>query len=299
MPLGKYVVSISGSVKVIKGFSIIFLMVLNVFIGLYVLYNVAGWDHSILNPPDETVHQKYIHFNYPDVGPGIRLGSGPWLTIDIVAEYRGKMLAEKQTMLLGATGTIYPQGENLIHSAFVGAEGAATQPTEGNARWFDVTPPAYLIDLEHFNKSGIVVDISMPKNPISISWDVQGDYYPIIYIYLRNQTNPLTFNLSDYKLHVSGTSEIQQERYAKINNVLTVSVFLFAFVESLVIIVRILPRKWLGEDEDEKLIRQLLKILRKNTSDSETNPAKKEEPQAELSKPAKKHLPPWRRHKNK
>ena len=75
-----------------------------------------------------------------------------------------------------------------------------------------------------------------------ISWQTQGDYSPILIIFYKDVNDPIIETYSYYQLHVSSLDILQQEKNDNVNSVLTIALFVLAFIESVYLVVDHSPK---------------------------------------------------------
>jgi hypothetical protein len=74
-----------------------------------------------------------------------------------------------------------------------------------------------------------------------IFWLVQGDYHPIVQVIYKNSTM-VTQTYLDYKVSVISYFVVEQEKYNKLTLGLIITFFVFAFIESIFFIERLIRR---------------------------------------------------------
>lgn len=230
-----------------KGCIVVFLTIITLIMVLYATFNIVDIKNPLLNPPESTNKIHLSLFYPPAVGSKFTLGTVN-LTIDveIVLTYNGTMV-ERQPILMEASGTLPSQFVQKISAVSVSFEGASPYsgitftPGFGVVLFPTETAPSGL---------PIVLGGGLVGDSALIKWVVQGDYYPTMIISYKNFSTPDTvIGYQDFRLHISPSEVVQQERYSRINNVLTIALFSFATIESLVLISKFLPKKWLVDTE--------------------------------------------------
>ena len=231
--------------KFLARFFALFLVTLLLYVGLYVGANIFNYKISFLNinPPDETYEIPLTISHPPTIGTGFYIeNSSSTIYIRIVLRYNG-ILAERQPILLSASGTLSPQLAEEVFSISVGFVGAL--PYSENDEIITIGS-GWGISLKPTSKApniGISLGAGLEGSSEVISFPVQGDYYPIINIFYDDFTT-VRESYELHRLHVSGAETLRQERYSRINTVLSLSVFLFACVEIIHLIFRLFPNDY-------------------------------------------------------
>jgi hypothetical protein len=85
------------------------------------------------------------------------------------------------------------------------------------------------------------VDANFPTEQVheTINWLVEGDYSPVIkFTYFNGTQHSLLYQ--DDKVHVSSITVLEQERYNKLTLCTTIALFLFAVLESVVLVRKLI-----------------------------------------------------------
>jgi hypothetical protein len=232
----------------IKVLTIIALIVLNGYIAFYIYANLRDWKITALNinPPDKA-YQTVLTVTYPPSTKGpILYINASIIWFEILINYTGE-IAERQPVTVWAYGTLSPEISQQIHDVSIGFEGALPYVESGTV--VSITPAYAGVDL--VPNATVSSNVGLPINlgallagdPQTINWQVQGDYYPTITIGYNSvyYVNYTVQNYPDFRIHVSASDVVQQEKYSKINTALSIALVLFAFVESLNFIARFVP----------------------------------------------------------
>ena len=249
-------------------------------------------DFLNLNPPDQ-INQKFIIFNYPDLGYANDLMHDengtitnlPLMTIEIVLQYQG-ILAEGSKVDVYAVGFIH-HNENFVQKVRVNDSVVANVAVVG----FENAIPYNKSDWPNFVSSGQIPifleyqptptaylpDTTMPPRLMreSITWNSQGDYSPFITFLYYNGTDAtvITQDYPEQKIHVSGSDIVRQEKYSRINTWITIALFVFTTITILQLLVYLIPKRYLAwflsEDGD---------------SHAENKPPAQTEPESPLKK---------------
>jgi len=205
--------------------------------------------------PSPVSNYKIVYLSYPsmnaqliDAGANNTVRNLPLLTVEILLQYNG-YLTEKKQINVTALGFVYGDGKKEIvnnfegtdgHNIYIGFEGA-TSYNESETDYVDGAFPINLYELQYepssigYFKKGIMKNFSLPVH--SITWEMQGDYYPYITICYANNTIQ-NVRFEDYKIHVSGSDIEQQEKYSRINTSLTIVLFFFSLIASIELLSR-------------------------------------------------------------
>jgi hypothetical protein len=287
--------------QIIRYILIIFLALVNGFVGLYVFFNVLDWKNPVFNPPDKTRYSEALLSYPPAQGPEIRFnGSEFTLNVMPLLSWNGT-LVENGPVSMHAIGSISSQEIPYVRDVIIAYEGATSYYSNNTAM---MTTPAFGITLFP-NASYIPKDIlplsfdaglttNLTKG-VLLTWQSEGDYYPMIVVNWSNYTiPPLIQSYPDFRIHVNSYGVVQQERYSRINNVLTIAIFVFAFVESILLIAKALPKRWLGEEEEFVEVRLISKDgVTESKSEGKNKTAKKGQTEIKQTEVKKKRLPPW------
>jgi hypothetical protein len=172
----------------------------------------------------------------------------PYFIMEVSLFYNGT-LAEETPGNLAAVGLLYPEGQKEISSVALGFEGIFTYEQNGSTV-FPLTSGFATTDVQFSPVSTlawIVPSSENPENVVTIKWGVQGDYYPFINIYFKNETC-ISVPYPDYKVHVNAEDVVKsnqinldlankQDTYSKINQNFTIILVIFAFIEATILIL--------------------------------------------------------------
>jgi len=261
-----------------KGIVFVGLTVL-IFFLLNVTYNqITNYGLNVLNPsPSEEFHQQIVHIDCSQSKNRVDLGTNdtanlPLCSVDVALEYYGP-LVEGIPVNVAAMGFVYPEGQNdlksvfdnktqtFFYSAIIGFEGASVYNESNipiNGFQGNLIGGAIVVPL--MNETGyqkIRTDHIPPLTPIyqTITWPVQGDYYPFVTVDFKNQTGFYTITFPDTKIHVDSEEVKRQDDYSKINTWLTIALFFFTLLASLEIWYKLLPlriKRWFGVEDNTK-----------------------------------------------
>jgi hypothetical protein len=237
------------------------IILLNGVIGFYLVANVYDWKIDFLNiNPSEKQNERIQSFDYPSsgpTGPHIIIGENgttglPLLSITIGLLYDGT-LAERSPAYLTASGSIYPEGVQVIDEVNIGFEGASHYSETGPV--LSNTPPVYAPNLEPTDVYTLTTLMdTVPTLPIT--WDVQGDYCAYIYVSFKNGSAPTTITLQDFTVHVNGLDAVRQEDYRRISFATNVALVLFAFDGSVFVAYLFERRAKKNASRDRRLPRR-------------------------------------------
>lgn len=253
-------VDLPSHIGLFKGIVVVFLVFLNILVGLYVTANLVD-SHMIpiLNPPDQT-YSFTVPLIYPSpVGSEMMFGPDT-VALNVTVTYTG-VLAERQPVTIEAYGTIGQALASQVEYVTIGFEGAlpysnSTQIGTSNPAFNGVTMSISSNDTTSI--SYYLGNTVVPAQNV-ITFPTQGDYYPTLeldwYPALELASNmtlrPLLYGFQDFKIHVSSSEVTTQIRTDRINTALTIAIFSFSAIESVAIIFRFMPKKWLGENEGD------------------------------------------------
>jgi hypothetical protein len=272
--------------KFIKNIFFFLLVAIILFLTATVIANYFDYKVGFLdiNPPDKHT-DKYIDLYYPPSSqiPIVeKLPSGdivnlPLFTVHILLRYNGT-LTEGSKVDIIAKGYAYPEGQKLL-SAPIGLNRNTkleNQPIEmkyivlagfeGSSKNYDESSAImpfsrgeFLVFMEDYNNTAIhrlfrLKDYDVVPPVQSITWDTQGDYSPYITFVSSNRTI-ITAQYPDYKIHVSGSEVVKQERYARISVLLAIVLFFFTLIQSISYLCKLNPElisKLLGDQVEIK-----------------------------------------------
>jgi hypothetical protein len=230
-----------GLTGIVKFLGILALIILVVGAGFYVAANVFDWKITWfgINPPDTEQTIIASPFTYPPPSGGIMVIGGN-IILEVKIDYNGT-LVERKPANLKATGTLDPELASQIQWVEVYFEGAMPYPMSPGDLYFGYAG-VVLYPSNQSQPTGVSLGAYLVGNPVAIDWQVQGDYYLTLEIAYTNFTvKDQTYQ--DYRVHVSPADVLEQARYSRINTALSISLVLFAFVESIAFIGRLVSRK--------------------------------------------------------
>lgn len=261
--------------------------------------------YTNINQPDQT-----YSFSVPLIYPapiGQEMTFGPeTIAVNITISYTN-VLVERQPVTIEAYGTIGGALVPTVEYVGIGFEGAlpyssGTHLATWNPAFNGVTMSIGkndTTDMPYY----LGYDLVRDKNVIT--FPLQGDYYPVLAIYpypevelKSNMTiRPTLYGFQDFKLHVSASEVIRQTQTDNANVVLAYALFALAFIEIVVLLASLVPKKWLGSKEEEKMD-AMIKLLLKRLGEEERKPkqdsTQNQQGNSAEDKPKRKHLPPWR-----
>lgn len=209
-------------------------------------------DLNLASPSQQ--YSKVIHLTYPNNYPenvvllnSSNFYSSPWeLEINVTLQYQG-ILTENTPVNVSANGNLYDLNfpVKFLSVGFEGANSNVGQRGEIlmrnplNCPQFDYPAQS---DLSLETGAGYMRPLLATKQFGAISWDAPGDYTPFMTVWYLNNTS-VTYEYPTEKIHVSGSDIAIQERFSIINLWLTIAML---FATSVMLILAILPKKWLG-----------------------------------------------------
>jgi len=211
-----------------------FFLLFTFFIGFYVIVNVINLKIAYLNPPYKE-YKIVIPLVYPSTGVLLSVNSNETIYVEITLKYTGYLI-ERQPVTIEAGGTLSPELSEQISTISVGFEGAL--PYSEDYEVSPIGPPFASISLHPTEKSplrSISLGAGLSGDPIKIEWPVQGDYHPTIVIFYKN-FQVIQYDYEQYRLPVSSSRVMRQERYSRINNVLSMVLFMFSLIEAASIV---------------------------------------------------------------
>jgi hypothetical protein len=178
---------------------IIILVIANILVCFNIVANLTGFKTDILNinPPDKlnSVYMTLLYPSTPDNNPRITFKnltdtgmSGLSLSVNMYLSYNGT-LVENTPVTLMAAGSLYPEGQQFVSSIFVGIEGSTYYHADS------ASSPQFNLP---FTNESILTEHRQGVPALGVVyWRSQGDYYPVLTIAFRNQTEPLVVNYND------------------------------------------------------------------------------------------------------
>jgi hypothetical protein len=226
-------------IKIVSTFLLLTLIIISI---LFALYNTLDIKNSWFNPEAENKKINFELFYPPPEASMVRINSSqPNVALQIKLFYNGTMV-EGQPVLMSVIGSISMDAKQ-ISSVNIGFEGATPYSPEGDV-W---GTPNYGVTLEPTEKQiplAFSYGTTLAGKSALLVWQVQGDYRPSIIIHYVNRTiEPTVYQYMSYHLHIDNAGVLKQERYNRINWLMTVAIFLFTIIESFAIIKRLWDKK--------------------------------------------------------
>jgi hypothetical protein len=235
-----------------KILSFVILLAIVVFSGTIVIINIFDIPNSVLNPEPQTAN-RYISLRYPQHGAVPLL-----LALHINLTTSGDFV-QGQAVTINVSGwitndllqnlTSYSPGSNNsgINVGFEGAPLLVNAEGLGfneNEPPFSVNSPTGMAVTLMINRTGN--ENRLYSLPQTIKWLSQGDYNPEIMFWvgdLNIQEVDLVYD--NDVMHIGSAESLQAARYNRINEVLTIVLVVFAFVE----VVRIMYDSFLKKSD--------------------------------------------------
>jgi hypothetical protein len=213
---------------------LICLIVVYALLGVAVAFNVLNYQVPIFNPQDPPA-TKFISIDYPETI--LAFTKNDMIHINVLLTTVG-MFVGNQFVNLDATGTMSNRAvQEGIAYVYVGFEGASQviNGSIGIPAAGEVIGGAELA--ENATYGTILVPQTADLGPTTLGtttqtivWTTEGNYYPTLFIFYRNGTIvPQAY--PDFIVHVNSVDVLLNERYNRINEVLTIALVIFGFVE--------------------------------------------------------------------
>lgn len=212
-----------------------------IFLFICVIINYVNIKVPYINPP-EKINEILIPISYPPTGAVLTVNPET-IYIELILRYKGNNIVEREPVQLYAAGTLSPQLAKQIDSISVGFKGALPYIRGYIVR--PIGPPFGSVLLKPIEKSplkSLSLGAGLYGEPIEIYWPLQGDYHPIIIIHFKNNTI-IQYDY-DYFLHISSIIVKRQERYNRINFILSFVIFIFSVVQAIPIVIKLWRGEW-------------------------------------------------------
>jgi hypothetical protein len=209
-----------------------------IVIAFVLAVNFLNLPFPYLNPPGQnTSWLADISFGQP---PGISVALPNAAEILINVNATGILVSGEPARIIAVASTTSPLKENLS-SMIVSFEGAV--------QYLPISSFGYVGE-QDFNYSGVQIQFgSSCFSPVSfgsntsfcgraneIEWPAEGSYYPMVTFIFKNGTTPRTVSFPDYRITISSVQTLSEARYNRINELLTIALVGFAFVEGIKIL---------------------------------------------------------------
>jgi hypothetical protein len=208
-----------------------------ILIVLVLYVNIKNVPFPIFNPPDEnTTWLADISFGQP---PGISAPYPNGAEILINVNATGTLVSGEPARMIAHASTTPALKQNLS-SMVISIEGAV--------QYLPISPSSYYGEVD-FNSSGVQLQYETPclspvsfgsdlcGSPNQIEWTAEGSYYPMVTFIFKNMSGPRTFSFPDYRITVSSAQVLSADRYNRINELLTIVLVGFAFLEGIKILL--------------------------------------------------------------
>lgn len=211
------------------------------FISTYVTFNYFDWKNAYLNPPDPLRQLNQVLY-YPQSNGAVNLSS-VFAYVQLFINYSGSIIEGQSVVTIEAIG--YGMLSSNVAYITVGYNGAlasqSVMPTVmpfGDMNLFynfsnlASLPPSFFDNPTH-------TFLAYTGNITTFVFPIEGYYYPSVIVHFLNLTETPSLDYPQYSLHANSIDVLIQERYAKMNAVLSFALFAFAIVGSAEIIVQI------------------------------------------------------------
>jgi len=217
------------------------IILLDVFVGIYVIANLADWKIPHLNPPDETFTIT-MPFWHPDIPVGGDIYLDREIYGAIFLTYSG-VLVEGHQIQMRAEATADGEFAQNITEMVITFQGANIVPMKGAAPTLleEYFQGAVLLRTNGPPKNlGIYMDTTF-EGERTLTWLTEGYYYPTLAIRYDDKS-AVEEPLEEYTIHVNSSYVLRQEEYSRVNTALSIALFGFSLIGSIEIINKI--RKW-------------------------------------------------------
>lgn len=265
------------------------IIALMVLLTLTVIANYFDYKIDFMNiNPSEKHIDKYIDLYYPPTAMipiEERTETGeivnqPLFSVHILLRYDGDLVEGKKVDAI-AVGYAYPKGQTLLSTpnllsrqvkyenqsvdlkyvVLTGFDGTSNYNESSSMMPF--SRGELLVFMEDYNNPTMhrifrLKDYDMVPPTATITWDNEGDYSPYITFVDSNKTIT-TVPYSDYKIHVSGSEVVKQEKYARISTWLAIVLFVFTLFQSITFLREINPdlvSKLVGKKTEDEASQQ-------------------------------------------
>lgn len=224
--------------KKILAVSAIFALLLGieVVIGIYVYVNVTDTQNNILNPPEkpETLSFTLIYPSVSVLFPILPINTTNYVHLNIELNYVG-VIAERQPVNLTVSGFMTQGMANITDVVFVEFRGAVPYDNRSSnyGPWFS----GVILQKDYVDQEGRVV---LRNETITIIWNVQGYYNPVVVIRDKYDGNESLQDYTDFPVYVIGYSDFLQAKSNKIDTALSSGAFLLALMLSIDILWRLI-----------------------------------------------------------
>jgi hypothetical protein len=225
--------------KVVKSIILGFLLITVLISAIAVLVNIFDIQVPIFNPPPP-IANRYISMGYPQKQPFL-------MALHINLTTSGDFV-QGQPVNVNVTGWIKKSLlENLTtyipssnHSGINVGFKEAPLLINAEGLGFDVDEPEFSVNSPQGAMVVLMLKISVAETemrlyslPQKVKWLSQGDYHPEISFFTGDASEIKQEEIvyDDIVMHIGSTETLQAARYNRINEVLSIVLVVFAFVE--------------------------------------------------------------------
>jgi hypothetical protein len=198
------------------------IILLNSLVAVYLFTNILNWKIEPFNPPEkeETINYPILIFPKQNVDNRTLWGMGRNEIIfeNLTVKYNGT-LTEETPAVLSVAGTLIPEFAQEFSSVDVFYDGAVPYPiTAGYLSGYGITLYPNFKDQEDNS-------VHLIGEPVTLSWQVQGDYYPSICIKYKNNITIIEKydNNNNFCLHVDSDKVREDINTSRINISIAIS----------------------------------------------------------------------------
>ena len=220
--------------KIAFGIVAVFLVLISFVIAI----NFLNVPFPYLNPAQANTIERYpLTYGQP---PGIFEASPNAMNILVTLNASGILVTQEPAIIQVQASVSRPTGLNIT-SMVVSFEGAI--------QYVPICSSSFCYIIPDYNESGakatnsisceVAVGIVPGNNYCGsslIEWTAEGSYYPIVTFNFNNSSKPRTASFPDYFITVSSPQVLNDARYNRINEILTIALVGFAFVEGIKIL---------------------------------------------------------------
>lgn len=207
------------------------------------------WDinsNKSKNPPDFSVLIILQHYGTLSEGSRVDVWSGGHIDPSKARNYSGVDL--RYQVISNFNQYNESEKSGILPHAVLGGFEAADQYDKsesatvmpGGQFWINLFPGDPSLMSFDPNKTPVGSDFPFTQ---SIKWYTQGDYYPYITVYFNNGTSDFV-TYPDYKIHVSSSDIIQQEKDTRVTAVLSIVLLAFTALTGILYVFVELPEKY-------------------------------------------------------
>ncbi|MFZ7138683.1 MAG: hypothetical protein ACOWW1_09745 [archaeon] len=212
----------------------------NIFMGLYIFVNIIDWKIDVFNiNPSESINERTFPFlQYPPSNSsGLSIDTRTTIVFqNFIISYSGTP-SENKPFKLSAVATLSEELAEEIDSVAIYFDGASPYPSKGGmytGSWGITLYPT--MQNQH---TPISFGAFLTSEPVMLTWQVQGEYFPSITIRYVNHTEAIQSydGYKDYSLHIESAEVIEQQNNNRLTTAIAIAGAFFGFVDGSILII--------------------------------------------------------------